>query len=200
MGRTYERDVIAEVRSATVSLPPPPRRTKTKDSYLQSIQIGAVYVSEVSPPDGVEPVDWMLLTNVKISTFDEIVQVVTWYSYRWQIEVFHKILKSGCTVEACRLSTADRLIRYIVMMSVVAWRIHWLTLVSRQSPETPCTVVFADSEWKSLCVVVAKKTMLLNQRPSVKTIVRMVAGLGGFLGRKMMVSRDLKAYGGAGIG
>ncbi|GIK56532.1 MAG: transposase [Chloroflexi bacterium] len=56
-----------------------------------------------------EPIEWLLLSNAPVKTFADAVQVVQWYGCRWQIEVYHKVIKSGCTVEDCRLKTVDRL-------------------------------------------------------------------------------------------
>ena len=55
----------------------------------------AVYVFEVHPPDGAEPVEWMLLTNLRVTHFDEAYEKVLWYCLRWRIEMFFKVLKSG---------------------------------------------------------------------------------------------------------
>ena len=77
---------------------------------------------------------------------------------RWRIEIFQKNLKSGFKVEEYRLGTADRLIRFLTIMSVIAWRIIFITLVARESPNLPCTFLLANEEW--------------------------IAQLGGFLARK----------------
>lgn len=66
--------------------------------------------------------------------------------YLWYIEVFHKILKSGLHVEECRLGTAQRLMRYLTIMSIIAWRIFFMTLLSRTNPDLPCTVLLAEEE------------------------------------------------------
>jgi len=69
----------------------------------------AVHVLESRPPEGEEPVEWMLLTNSPIATFDDACEKVRWYSLRWRIEMYFKVLKSGFRVEACRLGSAERL-------------------------------------------------------------------------------------------
>ncbi len=71
-------------------------------------------------------------------------------------EVFHKILKSGLRVEQCRLQTADLLTRYLTIMSIIAWRIYWLTLIARTNSDLPCTAFVADEEWKVLYSKVKK--------------------------------------------
>ncbi|OGF62156.1 MAG: transposase, partial [Candidatus Fischerbacteria bacterium RBG_13_37_8] len=95
----------------------------------QALSLYAIYVTEKNPPKNIEPIDWMLLTNIPILIAEDAVEKITWYCLRWRIEILHKILKSGLQVEECRLSTSERLIRYLAVMSIVAWRIFWLTLI-----------------------------------------------------------------------
>ena len=109
---------------------------------------------------------------------------IKWYCLRWRIEVFHKVLKSGLKVEDCRLSTADRLIRYLSIMSIVAWRIFWITLVARTSPECSCSIFLKEFEWKILYYKFHKNKQLPKQPPSLKQSIKWIAMLGGFLARK----------------
>jgi len=97
--------------------------------------------------------------------------------------VFHRVLKSGCTIEDRQLGTADRLEACLAIDAVVAWRIHHLTYLGRATPELPCTAVFEDDQWKA---VVAFQTRKLPpaEPPSLRQMIRAVARLGGFLGRK----------------
>jgi hypothetical protein len=179
-----ERDAECDVSYSSFILTAPTQKTRSKDSYLENVSVTAIFVKERYPPIDCDAVEWVLLTNLPVAELKDALQIVIWYSYRWQIEVFHKILKSGCIVEDCRLSTADRLIRFVTLKSVIAWRMHWLTIISRQAPETPCTAVFSDSEWKSVCAFKAKDASIVQKPPTVRELVRMIAGLGGFLGRK----------------
>jgi hypothetical protein len=119
-----------------------------------------------------------------VQNFDDAVRVVGWYSCRWQIEVYHKILKSGCTVEDCRLQKADRLHNYIALMSVVAWRLHWMTYFNRTDPGLPCSVILTATEWQALYMRIHRTTSLPSTPPTVPQAVRWIAQLGGFLGRK----------------
>jgi hypothetical protein len=73
------------------------------------IRLSAVYVEEVYPPEGVTPLEWMLLTNVPVNNFEDALERIQWYCQRWCIELYHKVLKSGCRVEDCLLQTAARL-------------------------------------------------------------------------------------------
>ena len=67
---------------------------------------------------------------------------------------------------------------------VVAWRIMHLTQLGREHPDAPCTVYFSDLEWKALVTYVNRDANLPKDPPSLREATRMVASLGGFLGRK----------------
>lgn len=109
---------------------------------------------------------------------------INWYKMRWQIEIYHKILKSGCKVEDCRLEDTSRLIPYLTVMSVVAWRLHWMTYINRIVPEQPCGLVFEAHEWKALYIKINKTRDLPAVEPTVNQAIRWMAQLGGFLNRK----------------
>ena len=163
---------------------PPMHNVKHKSQKLPDIKMYAVYVFEANPPVGVEPVEWMLLTNLPVTDFAEAYEKVRWYCLRWRIEMYFKVLKSGFRVEDCRLGHADRLIKYLTVMSIVAWRLFMVTLIARTSPDIPCTKLLADSEWKVLFRKANKSKILPKTPPAIGEVVIWVARLGGFLGRK----------------
>ena len=98
--------------------------------------------------------------------------------------MYFKVLKSGFNVEDCRLATADRLIRYLSVMSIVAWRILMLTLMARTEPELPCTEFLSETEWCVLFRAVDKQSALPQSPPPIRDAVIWIARLGGFLARK----------------
>jgi len=176
------RQATVSVRFTSVTLKPPWRPNGLK---LPAITLTAILVREENPPADIdEPIEWLLLTNTSVTSFDQAYQVIQWYCSRWQIEVFHKVLKSGCRVEECRLQTTDRLFTFIALMSVIAWRLHWMTFINRCQPELPCTVVLTTIEWQALYMRIHKSTTLPDRVPTVHQAVRWIAQLGGFLGRK----------------
>jgi hypothetical protein len=180
-GQQEKRTATVTVRFTTAALRPPWR---PKGKKLPVITLNAVLVREDNPPPDVTPIEWLLLTNTPVESTKGALQIVQWYSCRWQIEVFHKVLKSGCTVEDCRLQTAERLQSYIAMMSVIAWRLHWLTHINRSEPDQPCTLVLTTIEWQALFMRIHKSARLPDTVPTVHQAVRWIAQLGGFLGRK----------------
>lgn len=180
-GERKERPATLTLQAARVTFRPPPHRKK---EHLPAPTLNAVLVRELAPPEGAEAVEWLLLTTLPASTLQEALQCLTWYTYRWRIERYHYILKSGCRIEKLQLETAERLLRALAVYNIVAWRLLWLTYHARQTPEALCTVALTDSEWRALYAATHKTAALPDRPPDLKTAVRWIASLGGFLGRK----------------
>ena len=178
-GNQKARDTWVDVRFAQVELLPP------KDySSHPPIQAWAVYVLEKPNDEPVTPVEWMLLTTVPVDTFQDARTRVEWYCGRWGIEVFHRTLKSGCRIKARQLGTSDRLEACLAVDMVVAWRIHHLTMLGRETPDAPCTAFFTDLEWQALYCYVHKTPDPPDEPPTMTEAVRMVGQMGGHMGRK----------------
>ena len=178
------RTATVTVRFGSFRLNPPRNNVKHNKEYLPDIEMNAVYVVEPNPPDGEEPVEWMLLTNLAVRSFDEAYEKVLWYCLRWRIEMYFKVLKSGFRVEACRLGHAERLARYLTVMSIVAWRLFMITLIARTDPAVPCSTLLADHEWKVLFLKANKNKSLPKKPPRIGDVVIWVAKLGGYLARR----------------
>lgn len=185
-GGREARSAKVTIRFTKVTLKPPQRSkaAKQKGGVLEPVEVFVVHAIEEKPPKDVEPLEWVLLTNIPVINHDDAIERINWYKIRWRIEEFHRILKSGCTVEACRLETADRLKRYLTLMSIVAWRLLWITQINRYEPELPCTEILSDDEWKALYMRINRTNKIPKQIPTVRQAVRWIAQLGGFLARK----------------
>lgn len=110
------------------------------------------------------------------------IEKLQWYALRWKIEVFHKILKSGCKAEESKLRTADRLVNLIAIFCILSWRIFWMTMINRSSPNAPPELVFTRDEIRVLDAVVKDR----KNEPAQKTLsyyLIKVARLGGYLAR-----------------
>ncbi len=150
----------------------------------QSVPVWAVYAHENNPPKGCKALSWMLLTTVPVNGLAEAVERVRWYTIRWKIEAYHKVLKSGCRTEDRQLKSRAQLEACLAIDMVVAWRIYYLTHRSRHEPHQPCSVNFEEHEWKALYFFVHRTPQVPQKAPPLREAVRMVAQLGGFLGRK----------------
>jgi len=149
-----------------------------------NLDIYAIYISEKNPPKGVDKIEWMLYTNIPILTFESAIEKLRWYCLRWRIEVYFKVIKSGFKVEDCRLEHADRLIRYLAVVSIVAWRVYWLTLVARIAPDASSLLFLNDFDWKILFVKFNPNKKIPKRAPSMQLTITWLAQLGGFLARK----------------
>jgi hypothetical protein len=79
------------------------------------VALWAVQVREIEPPDGVEPIEWLLLTTVAVQTVADAIERVEWYACRWGIEVWPRMLNSGCRIAARQLATGERLQRCLML-------------------------------------------------------------------------------------
>jgi hypothetical protein len=150
-----------------------------------SVRLNFVLVEEIGPPQGEKPVRWLLATTLSVESLEDALRYVQWYAYRWTIERFHFVLKSGCKIEQRQLETVERMERAIPVFSIVAWRLLWLTLQARETPDAPCTRILEEFEWKVLWITVHVRTRQIPaEPPTLREAVRMIAQLGGFLGRK----------------
>lgn len=178
------RTAAVTVRYSTFTLPPPCDNIKHATEKLPDLRMYAVYVQESKPPNDAEPVEWMLLTNIAVTSYQEAYEKVQWYCLRWRIEMYFKVLKSGFRVEECRLGHADRLARYLTVMSIVAWRLFMITLIARADPQTPCNAFLSQQEWSVLFLKTNRKKPVPENPPHIDEIVLWIGKLGGYLGRK----------------
>jgi hypothetical protein len=73
------------------------------------------------------------------------------------VDVYFKILKSGCNIEALQLETRERLEPALAFYMIIAWRVLFLTHLRRDCPEMPCDAVFADAEWQAVYLVTRRQ-------------------------------------------
>jgi hypothetical protein len=176
------RSATLTIRFAVLEIAPPSTHPRRKE--LPHLPITAILAEEESPPEGQEPVRWWLVTTLEIATLAEAERAVTWYTWRWLIERYHYVLKSGCRVEQLQLETAARLERALATYAVVAWRLLWLTYQARVRPDDSCESVLSQEEWQVAHRVVLKAVPLPDSPPGLREAVRLIARLGGFLARK----------------
>lgn len=165
---------------------------RQRSEHDEPIEATVIVASEVNPPEGVEPIEWTLLTNLEVATYEEACEKIQWYTCRWEIELYFKVLKSGCRIEKLQLSenNFDLCLR---LYMIIAWRILYLTMLGRACPELPCDCVFSREEWETI-VVLAKKERPPKKAPSLDTMVRLLASLGGYLNRQSDSAPGIKTF------
>jgi len=178
-GGRAARSARLAISYARVMLKPPQRL-----AGLAPVSLWAVLAREVDAPALAQPLEWVLLTTCEVHSLAQALEKLHWYTQRWGIEVYHRTLKSGCQIETRQLGNADRIQACLAIDLVVAWRILHLTRLGREHPEEPCTVYFEEAQWKALLTFVRRDANVPATPPSLREATRMVASLGGFLGRK----------------
>ena len=94
-----------------------------KNKRYRDLEVTVITTKERSPSQGRDRIEWKLMTDLKLTSFDEVVEKLKLYALRWKIEVFFKILKSGCKVTNLKLRSAESLSKIIAIQCLIAWRI-----------------------------------------------------------------------------
>jgi hypothetical protein len=144
-----------------------------------SISINIIYIKERQIDSKIEPIEWILGTNDLVDSWETAYEMVCFYIQRWKIEMFHHVLKSGCTIEKLQERSVSRTVSLIFMYSVIAVFIMNLTYMARINPDLPCSILFDEEEWKILYCA-ANKTKVPPEKPySIKNAVTYLSQLGG---------------------
>ena len=168
------------VYSKKIHIGLPDKRKKEKD--YNPVEVTAILCVELNPPESEEAIEWLLITDLLITTFEEAHEKIQWYASRWQIEIFFKVLKSGCTIEKLQL-TEENFSAALSFYMIIAWRILYVVIMGRHSPEISCECVFSKEEWQTTYVVVHRKKPP-EMPPTLNEMTRMVASLGGYINKK----------------
>jgi hypothetical protein len=190
--RLARSEPLGEVEFRLPATPGRPARRVRQTLYGQPVTlparkgapaVTAILAREEHPPVGQPAIEWRLLTNRTAETLEQVVELIDGYRRRWLIEIFFRIWKSGCRVEALQLGTLERLERALVISLIIAWRILHRVTWGRDCPELPCDGVFDPAEWQAAWIV-AHRRPPPETPPKLGERVRLIAGFGGFLGRK----------------
>jgi hypothetical protein len=157
------RTAQVEVRWASVTIEAP--AVGCKKSW-PPLTLWAVWVREPNAPAGAEPLEWMLLTDLPITTAQEAWEKVQWYCRRWGIEEWHRALKSGCGVEQREFKTAEHLQRVLAFDLIVAWRVLVCAKLGRVLPQLPATVLYLPEELEVLQAALKKTSTQRTQHVS----------------------------------
>ena len=152
-----------------------------KGCRLPDVSVNVVLLVEADHPAGEKSLVWLLYTSLPVETADDALRVVDYYLSRWEIELYFKVLKSGCGVERLYLQTAERLLPCLALYLIVAWRVMYTVRLGRVCPTIPCTAVFTEAEWKALYLI-RDPAADLTQPPTLGEMVALVAQSGGFVG------------------
>lgn len=155
-----------------------PQRPGAARGKLPPISCEVVRVWEPAPPNGIEPLEWFLLVDRPVATFEEAFSCALQYATRWVIEDFHKALKTGVGAERLQLEEAHRLFAAISIMSVVALRLLDLRERVRVHPDAP-----AQAAGLSALELRVLEAHLNRKLKTVKQVALAIGRLGGHLNR-----------------
>jgi len=177
--RGEESEAILEIRYRRICLKTPKGKKKRYPDQMVTV----VEAREQQTPPDRDRIDWKLITDLAVDSRQQAVEKVQWYALRWKIEVFHKILKSGCRAEQSRLRTTARLTNLLAVFCILSWRVFWLTMTNRIDPDANPELVFTDMELCILDRLVADKPTAHMRQQLLGHYLMKLARLGGYLAR-----------------
>jgi hypothetical protein len=178
------RTATLSLRVSPVRVPPPPDQVKYQ-GRTAPLHLWVIEALEEQPLKAETPICWRLLSTLPVEDAATARLQVQRYSQRWQIELFHRTLKSGCRAEARQLETAERLDRCLILDMIVAWRVLALSKAGRgQAAARPLQDWLEEHQWKALWCYIHERTDPPETPPTIAQAVRWIAQLGGFLGRR----------------
>jgi len=167
------RKVLLNVSFSKVKISAPKGRKEI-------IECNVVYVIEKDPPENQEPLEWILLTSIDASSFEDARQIINWYKCRWIIEEYHKCIKTGCMVEKIQLKQGERIENFLGIANVVAVRLLQLRDVARNAPDISAKEIIDPLKVNLL----TKRYNVQKEEITIREYYLLLARLGGFLGRK----------------
>ena len=180
-----KRSVQASLKFGEVSINDPDERRARHVALrgVRNVRLGVVEIKEKEGREGVEPLKWVLYTNLPLKTKEDALKVINYYRMRWQIESYFKILKDGCChVEHCSLRSFDKVSKYTMCFSIIAWRMYWMKFLHDTDPELPAKLVLTPSEIE---VLKLRHGKIVDKRSfSIGQALKLIAMFGGYNNRK----------------
>jgi hypothetical protein len=170
---------ILEIKYRKIRVLPPIGKQKR----YPALTLTVIHAQERGKPKNRKKIDWKLITDLPVQSRKDVIEKLAWYAMRWKIEVFHKILKSGCKAEESKLRTAQRLVNLISVFCILSWRVFWITMLNRSNPNAPSDLVLTDSEAELLDHLVKDKYQRSLRRKTISHYLTKIARLGGYLAR-----------------
>jgi hypothetical protein len=168
-----------EIKFKRISVLPPIGKQK----HYPALDLTVIHASERGAPKGRKPIEWKLITDLPVRKRSDAIERINWYAMRWKIEVFHKILKSGCKAEDAKLRTAERLANLLAVFCILSWRVLWLTTLNRTAPDASPKMASTDIEIGLLDQLVNDAGNRRCRPGTLAFYLTKLARLGGYLAR-----------------
>jgi len=159
------------------------RDPSVREDNLDKLPVTVVHAVENAPPSGEKPIEWFVLTTLAVDSAEKAAEILRFYNLRWRIEDWHRVLKSGCSIDELGHNSAERLERAIAMRMVIAWRVMLMTLLGREVPELPAELLFSNAELRVLGDYAQTRRRPRPRPTQLGQAVLLVATLGGYLNR-----------------
>lgn len=174
-----KEEIEVSVRYEQYNLSPPVDKVKYQE-ITESVQATLI---EVRGGTTERPILWRLLTSLDVPSSQRAEEIVGWYVARWQIEVFHRVLKTGCKVESRQMREMSRLRPMIALDMVVAVHLMSMLCIARAEPQAAASRCLDPLQIKILCQCIPKKPIEIETLTMEIAVLR-IACMGGFLSRK----------------
>jgi hypothetical protein len=168
-----------EIKFKRIAVLPPVGKQK----HYPALDLTIVHATERGTPKGRKAIEWKLITDLAVRTRSEAIEKINWYAMRWKIEMFHKILKSGCKAEDSKLRTADRLANLMAVFCILSWRVLWLTMLNRLAPGASPKLALTDTEIALLDRLISGASHRGCRSGTLAFYLTKLARLGGYLAR-----------------
>ncbi len=178
-GKGGTSQAILEIRYRRIHVLPPIGKQKR----YAALDLTVIQAHERGAPKGRKPIDWKLITDLPVGSNRDAIEKLDWYAMRWKIEVFHKILKSGCKAEASKLRTAQRLANLISVFCILSWRVFWMTMMNRAARDAPPKLALTNMEITLLDNLVRDTRRSPAGTKTLAHYLTKIARLGGYLAR-----------------
>jgi hypothetical protein len=172
-------EAVLEIRYRKLRVLPPIGKQKR----YPALTLTVIHAEERGTPKTRKKIEWKLITDLPVQSRQDAIEKLEWYALRWKIELFHKILKSGCKAEESKLRTAQRLANLISIFCILSWRVFWMTMLNRSAPDAPPNLALTDVEIALLDHLVKDKGQKSFQRKPLSHYLTKIARLGGYLAR-----------------
>ena len=170
-------EAVLEIRYRKICVQPPIGKQKR----YPALTLTVIHAQERGTPKNRKKIDWKLITDLPVGSRADAIEKLEWYALRWKIEVFHKILKSGCKAEESKLRTAQRLTNLVSIFCILSWRVFWMTMLNRSVPNALPTLALTVTEIAVLDRLMSDKPQA--RRKTLSHYLTKIARLGGYLAR-----------------
>ena len=170
-------EAVLEIRYRKIRVLPPIGKRKR----YPALTLTVIHAEERGTPKNRKKIDWKLITDLPVDSRKDAIEKLEWYALRWKIEVFQKILKSGCKAEESKLRTAQRLTNLVSVFCILSWRVFWMTMLNRSAPDALPTLALTATEIGVLDRLVNDKPQA--RRKTLSHYLTKIARLGGYLAR-----------------